>query len=119
MDRTVAHQNLVKQFTVKVAVTFPELIVLPYTVGMFRAFDDPNRIVRAGLKGVFDMIVLGCGWYLFFDAKTGKAVLTKEQRAFKNRVTDLNGGQVHAYKLGSVAMGMDIIKGVMAYHEKI
>jgi len=79
---TKEHQDLGKAFCKAVSAEFPDLVMLPYTCGMFRDFDSAERIIHAGQKGVPDWLVLGCGWYLWFDAKTGFAKFTKEQMAF-------------------------------------
>jgi len=76
---TKEHQDLIKAFFKAVSFTFPDIIVLPYTVGMFRDFDSAERIIHAGYKGVPDTLILGFRWYLFFDAKTGKAKFSPAQ----------------------------------------
>jgi len=76
---------------------------------MFRAFDNPDRIIRAGVKGVPDLMVLGRNFYLFFDAKTGNARFTKEQNNFKERLREIAGAEL-VYKLTSVEQGLAIIK---------
>ena len=103
------HQNLVKDFMIQAAGTFDNIMILTYTNGMFRAFDNPDRIIRAGMKGVLDILVLGNGFYLWFDAKTGNAVFTKEQKAFRERLRMINGKYV-AFKLTSVEMGLEKIR---------
>jgi hypothetical protein len=110
MNRYEAHQNLVKEFSNALSEKFPDIIVIPYTVGMFRAFDNPDRIIRAGIKGVPDLIIFGKGFYLFLDAKTGNATFNKNQRFFKERMQEVAGCDI-VFKLKSVDQGLKIIKG--------
>lgn len=114
---TQAHQDLAKAFDKAVAKEFPKLVIIPYTVGMFRDFDTADRIIRAGYPGIPDRIVFGKGWYLFFDAKTGKAKFSPEQKAFKNRIDELNEGTEHVYKLISVEQGLNVIKVAKGFYE--
>ena len=83
-------------------------MVLPYTVGMFRAFDDVDRIIRAGQKGVPDLLTLLPNGFLYFDAKTGKADFTQEQAFFRARVHDICG-EHRVFKLRNVEMGLEKI----------
>ena len=115
---TRAHQDLNKQFIKAVSAQFPAIIVIPYTVGVFRDFDTAARIIHAGIKGIPDIIVIGKGFYLFFDCKTGKAKFTKEQLAFKKRVAELNDGQELVYKLGNVDQGLNVIKNAIEFYER-
>lgn len=115
---TAAHQELIKKFQLEVPKQFPDVMVLPYTNGMFRAWDDPERVIHAGQKGVTDILVLGCGFYLWFDGKTGKAKFTKEQKAFADRIKEINKGTEHVYKLSSVEEGLRVIKSAKEFYEK-
>lgn len=92
-------------------------MVLTYTNGMFRAFDNPDRIIRAGMKGVLDVLFLGPGFYLWFDAKTGKAKFTKEQKAFRNQLEYING-KVVAFKLTDIEKAIETIRGFYDKTEK-
>jgi hypothetical protein len=115
---TQEHQNLVKQFIKAVAKEFPDLMVLPYTVGMFRDYDSAERIIHAGEKGALDTVVFGNGWYLWFDGKTGHATFKKEQKDFVARIKTINGGTDHAYKLTSVEQGLNVIRKCKAFYEQ-
>ena len=115
---TQEHQNLVKAFPVAACKMFDDIVVIPYTCGVFRDFDSAERIIHAGIKGVPDLLVLGNGFYLFFDGKTGKARFTKEQSAFKARIDSINKGTEHVYKLTSVDQGINIIKKCKEFYEK-
>jgi hypothetical protein len=115
---TQKHQNLVKAFPVAACHAFDDIVVIPYTVGMFRDFELAERIIHAGLKGVPDLLVLGCGFYLFFDAKTGKAKFTKEQAAFKERIKQINKNMDHVYKLTNIEQGLDIIKEARKFYAR-
>lgn len=115
---TQAHQNLVKSFPVAACKEFEDIVVIPYTVGMFRDFELAERIIHAGLKGVPDLLVLGCGYYLFFDGKTGKARFTKEQTAFKERLKIINKGTDHVYKLTSIEQGLNIIREARKFYAR-
>ena len=114
---TALHQKLVKDFQLEIGIRYEDVVFIPYTVGMFRDFDTANRIIHAGIKGVPDCIVLGVGWYLFFDAKTGGATYTKEQAAFAKRMYEINGHE-RVFKLRSVNQGIDIINDIRARHAK-
>lgn len=113
---TAAHQNLLKTFTVAACREFDDIVIIPYTVGMFRDFELAERIIRAGVKGVPDTLVLMGGDYIFFDAKTGKARFTKEQLAFKERMKQVNRGKDRVYKLTSVEQGLNVIREVRRLH---
>lgn len=115
---TAKHQDLVKAFPVAACKEFSDIVVIPYTVGMFRDFELAERIVRAGIKGVPDLLVLGCGFYIFFDAKTGKAKFTKEQAAFKERIKVINKGTDHVYKLTNIEQGLNIIKEARKFYAR-
>lgn len=108
-DNTKAHQELLKKFFVAVSVNFPDAIILSYTNGMFRAFDNPDRIVKAGTKGVLDCFILLKNDWLFFDSKTGKARFTPEQKAFISRCEQVQG-RTSAFKLTSVEQGLNVIR---------
>jgi hypothetical protein len=110
MGSVFEHQNLIKAFCKAVSVEFPDVFILPYTVGMFRDFETASRIIRAGIKGVPDLVILGDGWYLFLDAKTGNARFSKEQLAFKARIESINKNRSIVFKLTSVTQGISILK---------
>lgn len=107
---TAAHQDLQARFIIAVSKEFMDLRVLTYTNGMFRAFDDPDRIIRAGQKGVLDLCVFGHQKYLWFDTKTGNAVFTKEQRYFAEDMQYVNGDKNVALKLKSIEQGLAAIR---------
>lgn len=115
---TQAHQELGKAFFKAVSLHHADMLMIPYTVGMFRDFDSAERIIHAGQKGVPDWIVFGKGFYLFFDVKTGKARFTTEQNNFKLRISQINGGTDHVYKLTSVEQGLNIIKNAKEFYVK-
>lgn len=115
---TEAHQDLGKAFFKAVSARYTNLVMIPYTVGMFRDFESAERIIHAGEKGVPDWIIFGEGWYLFFDAKTGDANFSTSQKAFKRRIDDLNGGSEHVYKLTSVESGLNIIKNAKEFYDR-
>lgn len=85
---------------------------MEYTVGMFRAFDNPDRIVRSGKKGVLDLIVFWPDGYCFFDGKTGKARFNENQLMFKDHMKKMCGRDV-CFKLANVESGMEILKGLI------
>lgn len=115
---TFAHQELIKQFRLAVTQNFGlSVMVVPYTVGMFRDFDTASRIIHAGEKGTPDLLVLGSRFYLWFDAKTGKASFTKEQLFFKKRIDALNDYE-SVFKLTSVEQGIKIIKQAKEFYEQ-
>jgi len=106
---TLAHQNLLKEFSKAFSYRYPELTLLPYTVGVFRDFDSAERIIHAGIKGVPDLIVFGNKFYIFLDAKTGGANFTKEQKAFRDRMKEVNKGKDVVFKLKSVEDGLALV----------
>lgn len=114
---TAKHQALLKNFDLAVGQSFDDVIIIPYTVGMFRDFDSAERIIRAGYPGIPDRLVLGSGWYLFFDGKTGHATFTKEQRAFRDRLMTINKGEEVVHKLKSVDYGLEIIRRYKEKHD--
>lgn len=105
---TQAHQNLVKLFFKEASIKFPNIFIANYTVGMFRDFDSATRIIHAGTKGVPDLLLYGKNWYLFLDAKTGRATFSKEQLAFKKRIFEITGKDL-VHKLTSVDQGLELI----------
>ncbi len=110
MGSTAEHQALLKRFSKDVTSNFEKVITLPYTVGMFRDFETSERIIRAGVKGVPDtLVLLPNSKYLWFDAKTGKARFSKEQRAFKERLQYCTDTE-RVFKLSSVDEALEIIK---------
>lgn len=111
------HQELVKKFRTEVSTVFKgEVKTISVTVGMFRAFDDVERIIHSGETGQTDLIVFGKRWYLFFDGKTGKAKFSKEQQLFKNVYDELNGIET-VYKLESIEQGITVIRNAKEYYE--
>jgi len=109
-NQYVAHQNLLKEFMKAVTREFSRVIVIPYTVGVFRDFDTAERIIHAGMKGVPDtLVLLSSGQYVFFDAKTGDATFNKNQVFFKQAVMR-SCGQDRVYKLRNVESGLVVIR---------
>lgn len=115
---TQAHQDLGKALYKVVSSTYPDLVMIPYTVGMFRDFNTADRIIHSGIAGVPDWIIFGNGFYVFFDVKTGKATFSKEQRAFALRIKELNIGTDYVYKIKSVDQGLNILKNIVGFHAK-
>ena len=64
-------------------------------VGVARAMDNPNRIIRFGLPGSSDTIVIlpPHGRACFAECKTGGSELRKQQRLFRDAV--LRVGAAH------------------------
>lgn len=86
------HQNLIKRFVKLTSLEMPNIINLPYDVGTYRAYSDPDRIVKLGQEGVLDrLIILKGGQVMFLDAKTGKAKLAGNQKDFKQRFLEVAG----------------------------
>lgn len=115
---TQAHQDLGKAFFKAASIAYPDIVIIPYTVGMFRDFDTANRIIHAGQKGVTDWLIFGAGWYLFFDIKTGKAKFSKEQMAFKKRIAEINTSGEYVYKINSVEQALNIIKNAKEFYAR-
>lgn len=64
--------------------------------GLFRAFDDPEQVIRVGLVGSADVtgFRFGDGKRFELEAKTGEATQTKEQKNFQKVV--LAGNAIYA-----------------------
>lgn len=55
--------------------------------GTARAYNNPNRIIKFGLKGLPDLVgVAPNGVSFFCEVKSGEAVLSKEQKLFREQV---------------------------------
>lgn len=106
---TELHNKFKKEFIIECSRRFPSVTIIPYDVGFFRAWSNPDIPVRCGQVGVPDTIVFGNGWYLLFDIKTGKAVFQKNQQAFKDRIAIINNGRERVFKIKSVNDGLCII----------
>ena len=108
---TELHNKLKKEFMIMVNRTFPNVRIIPYDVGFFRAWSNPDIPVRCGQEGVPDLIVFGKGWYLFFDAKTGKNKFQENQIAWARQMQEING-EHKVFKLSTIARGLEIIEGM-------
>ncbi len=106
---TPLHNKFKKEFMIKCAQAFYNIVVIPYDVGFVRSYSQPEICYRVGQEGVPDTIVLGKGWYLLLDMKTGKATLQKNQKAFQQRILEVNEGFHRVYKINSVAQGLQLI----------
>lgn len=103
------HNKFKKEFMVAVSKKFPDVMVIPYDVLVARAFINPDIIVRAGQAGTLDTIILGNKSYLFFDMKTGSAVMQKNQINFQTRIREINLGNDRAFKITSISQGFELI----------
>lgn len=117
MNNYQAHQNLVKNVMIAISNEHPDVLLIPYTVGMFRAWDNPDRVVHAGRAGVPDLIAFGKGWFLFMDAKTGKADFNDNQKNFIRRVAEIMGNHSHVKKIRSVSDALALIAEKKRFHE--
>lgn len=106
---TEMHNKFKKEFLISASKKYPDVMVIPYDVGFFRAYSQPDIIVRCGQEGVPDTIVFGCGWYLLLDMKTGKAKFQKNQIACKNRIAQINKGRERVFKITTVNQGLCLI----------
>lgn len=106
---TELHNEFKKYFKLSVSQNFPNAIVLDYDVAKVRAISQPEIIYQVGNKGVLDTIVLLKNIYIFFDMKTGKNKLQKNQIYFKERIYEINKDE-RAFKINSIREGLDIIK---------
>lgn len=110
MNKYAAHEDLLAKFDKAVTKKFPMVIVLPYTCSLFRHYNNPERVVYVGRKGVPDrLVLLSTGGFLWFDAKTGKAALTKEQRAFKKCLQYCTNTE-RVFKLTNIEDALSIIE---------
>lgn len=77
---------------IAVSMEFKNVFVVPYDVGMARAFDNPKRVYKYGQIGVPDLLFIGSGGGVRFgDIKTGVSGLSREQRAFKKTCLEVTG----------------------------
>ena len=78
---------------IRLAVSERGGLVLPYTVGSFRAMDS-DRVVKVGVPGVSDLI--GCigGQAWFIECKVGRDRQRDEQRRFQAAVERAGGRYV-------------------------
>ena len=106
---TEMHNKFKKEFMISVSEKFSDVMVIPYDVGFFRAYSQPDIVVRCGQEGVPDTIVLGCGWYLLLDMKTGKAKFQANQKAIKARIAEINKGRERVFKITSVHQGLCLV----------
>jgi len=106
---TEMHNKFKKEFMIYCSRKFPDVMVIPYDVGFYRAYSQPDIIVRCGQDGVPDTIVLGCGWYLLLDMKTGKNKFQENQKAIKARIAEINKGRERVFKIKSSLEGICLI----------
>lgn len=106
---TELHQRFKKEFTISVSKEFDSAMVIPYDIGFVRAYSNPDICYKIGQDGVLDTIVVTPKATLWFDMKTGMATLSKEQRAFKERIFQIHG-EHRAFKISSVEQGLKIIR---------
>lgn len=104
-----AHSNLLSAFDKAVTKERPRVLIIPYTVGIFRDYETAERIVKVGMPGVPDRILLlSNGSYLLLDAKTGGATFSKSQRNFDGAVFH-SCGHGRMFALRSVEQGLELI----------
>ena len=106
---TEMHNEFKRQFTVTVPKHFKDAFVLPYDVGFVRAFTQPEICYQMGQQGCLDTLVIVPKATLWFDMKTGKAVLQPNQKAFIRTLKEIHGSD-RGFKLSSIKQGLDIIK---------
>jgi len=106
---TELHNKFKKEFIITVPQHYPNVMVLPYDVAFVRAYSQPEICFQVGQPGVPDTIVLGCGWYLLLDMKTGRATLQQNQRNFQARIFEINLGFGRVFKINSVRAGLRLI----------
>lgn len=106
---TQLHEKLKKEFVIMVARTFSNAIVIPYDVGFYRAWKEPEKPVRCGLAGVPDLICFLPNSYLLFDAKTGKNKFQENQKLFALQLKNLTGRE-KVFKLSTIKHGLEIIE---------
>ena len=107
---TELHNDFKRKFMVVCSRSFPDISIIPYDVGFFRAYSQPDIVVRCGQEGVPDTIVFGDGFYLLFDMKTGKNKLQENQVNYKNRIAEINKGKDKVFKVNTIFQGVELIK---------
>jgi hypothetical protein len=66
--------------------------IWPSNTGIGRAIDNPDRIIRFGLKGSADISgIYRHGVRIEIEVKTGAALQSKEQRAFQTMIESFGG----------------------------
>jgi len=108
---TELHNKLKKEFMIMVSRTFDDAFAITYDVGFFRAWSNPEIPVRCGVVGVPDIIVFVQTEYVLFDAKTGKAVFSTEQKSFAKTIKEI-AGEHRVYKLTTINRGLEIIETI-------
>lgn len=103
-----AHQNLIKNFLIELPKYRPDVFAMEFTTGTFRAMSDPDKIIKVGMIGAFDLILLSKKGFLWLDAKTGNAVLSPEQKRFANRMREVVGRDC-AFPFGSIDTGLFLV----------
>lgn len=109
---TTLHNQFKKEFEIYACKEFDKIMVIPYDVGFVRAYSNPEIAYKMGMEGVLDTIVLTEKGVIFFDMKTGKARLQKNQMNFCIAVRNILGGH-RAFKISSCLEGIQLIQGVL------
>lgn len=107
---TELHNKFKNEFMIYASKEFSHIMIIPYDVGFFRAWSNPDIPVRCGMDGVPDTIIFGLTWYLLFDMKTGKARFQQNQKDFQERIRVINGGKHRVFKINSCLEGIKIIR---------
>jgi len=106
---TELHEKFKKDFIKVCAKVCPDVMVIPYDVGFYRAYSQPDIIVRCGQKGVLDTVIITPKATLWFDMKTGKNTLQENQKNFIKRLKEIKG-EIRGFKINSIKQGLDLIQ---------
>lgn len=100
---TKAHQELVKNILLYIS-KFPYCRAWANNSGVARSMDNPNRIIRFGLKGSSDIIGIYKKNLLAIEVKTGKSKQTPQQKAFMHMVLSQGGVYILARSVQDVSL---------------
>lgn len=90
-NATTLHANLVKQILKAIASAYPDVIAQEFDAGAARSLHNPDVTFQYGNPGFPDIGIISWGAiWIGFEVKTGKATLSKLQKNFQRRVTDVD-----------------------------
>lgn len=90
---------------IRLAVSERGGLVVPYTVGSFRAMDN-DRIVKVGVPGVSDLLACIDGQFWGIEVKVGRDRQREEQARFQAAVERAGG----RYVMGDLAAVLEQLR---------
>lgn len=103
MNNAKQHQKLVDDLLYAVG-RLPNVRVWPRVVGVGRAINNSNHVIRFGIPGESDIdgIVAPTGRKLSIEVKTGSGALSKEQQRWRNMIVKFGGLHIEARSVEQV-----------------